>query len=88
MSEAVSLTVVHQRIRNRIIEYPELASSYDEQRTYQAAVPAVSVPPNPLPPLPELLGTEPWDRLRYAAPKMVTDFKRWGKLPEDIGHPV
>jgi hypothetical protein len=36
--------VVQQRIRNRIIEYLTLAASFDQQRTYQAAVPAISVP--------------------------------------------
>ena len=35
--------VVLQRVRNRIIEYLELASSFEEQRTYQSRVP-VSVP--------------------------------------------
>jgi hypothetical protein len=36
--------VIQQRIRNRIIEYLTLAASFDQQRTYQAAVPAISVP--------------------------------------------
>jgi len=36
--------VVFQRIRNRIIEYWELASSFDAQIAYQAAVPGVRVP--------------------------------------------
>jgi hypothetical protein len=36
--------VVLQRIRNRIIEYLELASSFDAQIAYQAAVPDVRVP--------------------------------------------
>ncbi len=35
--------IVDQRIRNRIIEYLELASSFDAQRAYQARAP-VSVP--------------------------------------------
>jgi len=38
-----SRRVVEQRIRNRIIEYLELASSYEMQRDYQARAP-VSVP--------------------------------------------
>lgn len=36
--------VLGQRIRNRIMEYLETASSFDEQRAYQAAVPWVHVP--------------------------------------------
>lgn len=35
--------VVEQRIRNWVIEYFDWVSSYEEQRRYQAAVPAVSV---------------------------------------------
>ena len=42
MSQGVSAEpsdqVVRQRIRNRIVEYLELASSFDAQRAYQAAV--------------------------------------------------
>lgn len=33
-----------QRIRNRVIEYLELASSFDNQSAYQAAVPYIHVP--------------------------------------------
>ncbi|MCB8928796.1 MAG: hypothetical protein H6652_24600 [Ardenticatenaceae bacterium] len=40
----VSKQVVFQRVRNRIIEYFEVASSFDEQQKYQKAVPLVSVP--------------------------------------------
>jgi hypothetical protein len=36
--------VVEQRIRNRIIEYLDLAASYEAQVAYQAAVPFVTVP--------------------------------------------
>ena len=36
--------IVIQRIRNRIIDYLELASSFDEQSAYQAAVPHINVP--------------------------------------------
>lgn len=39
-----SPTAVLQRVRNRIIEYLELASSFDAQIAYQVAVPAVRVP--------------------------------------------
>jgi hypothetical protein len=35
---------VRQRIRNRIIEYLELASSFDEQAEYQSAAPNIHVP--------------------------------------------
>jgi hypothetical protein len=42
--EEVPPQVIQQRIRNRIIEYLALAASFDQQRTYQAAVPAISVP--------------------------------------------
>lgn len=35
--------VVEQRIRNRIIEYLDLAASYEAQATYQRAVPFVTV---------------------------------------------
>lgn len=40
----VSKQVIFQRVRNRIIEYLEVASSFDEQRKYQKAVPFESVP--------------------------------------------
>ena len=40
---ASSDRVVEQRIRNRIIEYLDLAGSYEEQVVYQAAVPFVTV---------------------------------------------
>ncbi|CAB5721081.1 Uncharacterised protein [Delftia tsuruhatensis] len=36
--------VALQRTRNRIIEYLELASSFDAQTKYQASVPGVRVP--------------------------------------------
>jgi hypothetical protein len=42
-SGQASRQVVQQRIRNRLIEYFEWVSSFEEQRRYQAAVPAVSV---------------------------------------------
>ena len=44
MSEKPNPTAVMQRIRNRIIEYLDLAASFDDQVAYQAAVPAVHVP--------------------------------------------
>jgi hypothetical protein len=36
--------VIEQRVRNRIIEYLSLAASFQQQRAYQASVPAISVP--------------------------------------------
>lgn len=42
--DMVSKQVIFQRVRNRIIEYLEVASSFTEQRKYQKAVPFVSVP--------------------------------------------
>jgi hypothetical protein len=39
-----SRIVVLQRIRNRIIESLELASSFEAQRQYQVSVPYISVP--------------------------------------------
>jgi hypothetical protein len=36
--------VLLQRVRNRIIEYLEVASSFEEQRKYQDAAPQLSVP--------------------------------------------
>lgn len=36
--------IVIQRIRNRIIDYLELASSFDEQSAYQEAAPHINVP--------------------------------------------
>lgn len=39
-----SSRVVHQRIRNRLIDYLKLASSYADQQDYAAAVPHVNVP--------------------------------------------
>jgi hypothetical protein len=40
----VSARIVEQRMRNGIIEYLTLASSFEQQRKYQRAVPAISVP--------------------------------------------
>jgi hypothetical protein len=36
--------LVELRVRNRIIDYLEIVSSYEEQRRYQAAVPVAWVP--------------------------------------------
>jgi len=36
--------IVYQRVRNRLIEYLAVAGSFEQQREYQARVPAVSVP--------------------------------------------
>ena len=36
--------MVEQRIRNRVIEYFDLAASFGEQRQYERAVPFVNVP--------------------------------------------
>lgn len=36
--------VVEQRVRNRVIEYLELASSFDEQREYERNVPIAHIP--------------------------------------------
>jgi hypothetical protein len=44
ITSAASAQVVMRRVRNRIIEYLELASSFDEQRAYQRRA-RVSVPP-------------------------------------------
>jgi hypothetical protein len=42
--DAVSARVVKQRIRNRVIEYLALASSFDAQLTYEREVPIEHVP--------------------------------------------
>ncbi len=39
-----SLQIIQQRTRNRIIDYLECASSFEEQREYAAAVPIAHVP--------------------------------------------
>ncbi len=44
MSETVSEQLVEQRVRNRIIEYLELAASAENQRTYECNVPIAVVP--------------------------------------------
>lgn len=44
MTDDVSPMVVTQRVRNRIIEYLELASSFDKQLDYQTKAVFVSVP--------------------------------------------
>lgn len=36
--------MVQQRVRNRVIEYLELASSFEEQREYEQAAPIAHVP--------------------------------------------
>lgn len=43
-SEEPSERVIEQRVRNRIIEYFELASSFAAQTEYERAVPMVHVP--------------------------------------------
>ena len=42
--DSVSDQVALQRVRNRIIEYLELASSFDAQLHYQSAAPLIHVP--------------------------------------------
>jgi hypothetical protein len=44
MNERISRILLEQRIRNRIIEYLEIASSCDEQMEFEAHVPIVAVP--------------------------------------------
>lgn len=39
-----SRQVLLQRVRNRIIEYLEVASSFEEQKKYQDAAPQINVP--------------------------------------------
>ena len=43
-SETPSERLVEQRVRNRIIEYLELAASFEEQREYERNVPIAHVP--------------------------------------------
>lgn len=43
-SRRPSQRVVEQRVRNRLIEYLELAASFEDQTTYQAGAPMVHVP--------------------------------------------
>jgi len=42
--QELSQQLLHQRIRNRIIEYLELAASADEQREYERRAPMAHVP--------------------------------------------
>jgi hypothetical protein len=44
MGSKPTARVVEQRIRNRVIEYLDLAASFDEQRKYAQQVPSVNVP--------------------------------------------
>ena len=44
MTERISAMLLDQRIRNRIIEYLETASSYEEQKKFETDVPIVHVP--------------------------------------------
>jgi hypothetical protein len=44
MTDDVSKMVVEQRIRNRLMDYFEIASSFAKQLNYQAKVPFVHVP--------------------------------------------
>lgn len=44
MTDQPSSLLVDQRIRNRVIEYLDLVSSFEAQLEYQSAVPQVSVP--------------------------------------------
>jgi hypothetical protein len=44
VNERISPILLDQRIRNRIIECLEIASSYDEQLKYEANVPIAHVP--------------------------------------------
>ena len=128
-TDAPSSTVIAQRIRNRIIEYLEMASSYEEQREYERNVPIAHVPseiicqwedwvrggrldwfrepvfsaaeqtairefhliwrsvaddtPKMLPPLSDLIGTEPWERLRGGAELALKVFQPRGKFDEE-----
>ncbi len=128
-SETPSAMLVAQRVRNRIIEYWQTASSFEAQLEYEAAVPIVHVPkeminewedwvqsdhpewyvepvyslaeqvairdfhtvwqsvlndtPDTLPPLSDLIGTEPWERLRAGAERALTVFDLRGKFDEE-----
>jgi len=42
--DTVAARLVKQRVRNRLIEYLTLASSFDKQREYQTSAPTISVP--------------------------------------------
>jgi hypothetical protein len=44
MNDAISPILLDQRIRNGIIEYLEIASSYEEQLEYEANVPIANIP--------------------------------------------
>jgi len=129
VTDKISQTLLYQRIRNRIIEYFEATSSYEEQLAYEARVPMVFVPnevinewedwfrreylpdyvepifskeeqeslgnfdqiwlsvvddtPNPLPKLTDLIGTEPWERLRVAAEEALNVFRVRGMFDEE-----
>ena len=76
--------VVLQRIRNRIIEYLELASSFDAQTRYHAAAPGVRVPN-------EVLNQwEDWadgDWLQYEpafTPDEIGAMRRFQRVWEDV----
>lgn len=129
-SDKPSPMVLAQRIRNRIIEYLEIASSYEEQREYERSVPIANVPSEmicqwadwvedkrldsftepvfssseqvavgefhaiwhsvandtakTMPPLSDLIGTEPWERLRRGAELALKTFEKRGKFNEEL----
>ena len=128
-SDKPSPMVLAQRIRNRIIEYLELASSYEKQREYERSAPIAHVPsevicqwedwvddkrlneyaepvfspeeqatlrdfheiwnsvaddtPKTMPPLSDLIGTEPWERLRQRAELTLRIFEARGRFNEE-----
>lgn len=57
--------MVEQRIRNRIIEYLDLAASYEAQMAYQKAVPFVTVPYEVINQWDDCVTTDPRDVARH-----------------------
>lgn len=73
-----SRRVIEQRVRNRIIEYVELASSFEAQQEYERDVPIAHIPY-------EVINQweDEWNRLRDAAGSALSVFMRRGKMSED-----
>jgi hypothetical protein len=59
--QKISRQLVHQRIRNRIIEYLEIAASTEEQRDYERRVPIAQVPNEMINMWEDVVHADNWD---------------------------
>jgi len=93
--DAEAKLVVQPRVRNNIIDYLELASSFDEQREYQDRVDWVSVPTEVINQWQDSVGDHPksyeWDTSVFTGEELeaLTTFHQvWDRVAEALPDPL